>query len=92
MASLILFNGFKIEAEQGPYRVKIWPAEALGPTIASYERRKNTPGIGDPAHIEKRMKTIKRKARFRPFKKKPNGHGQIQFLENIRQRNQGRRG
>jgi hypothetical protein len=89
MASITLFNGFKVEAQPGPSHSKIFPPDQANKILSAFHERSNGGWLEysrNPDKAKKRLARIKRKAMYRPFKKKPNGHGQIQFLEGIRRR------
>ena len=94
MSEITLFSGFRIPAQSGPYRVKIYPPAALDKVLKAYENRKSHPGIGDPERIEKRVATIRRKAIGRPIRQPQHKSSMspIEFKEGIRIRGgQGRR-
>ena len=96
MSEIILFNGFKVPASEGPFAMplKVWPASALPKILKAYKYR-SSPGWQDntdyPEKAAQRIKTIQRKLVLHHARKRPDTRS-AECKEGIRTGSQERRG
>lgn len=96
MIEIILFNGFKFPASEGPFAMplKVWPPHTLPKILKAYKYRSSAGWLdntGSPEKAAQRIETIRRKLVLHHARKRPDTRS-AECKEGIRTGSQGRRG